>query len=494
MLFLKRLARRPIMADMLLIHAPLIINHRGEEWTNTFGDEASNYHMGLLYLAAYSEKLGVTSKILDVSVQKITMEQILDEVEEEKPTLVGISATSAGIKSAVHICREIKKKYKNMPVCLGGAHINCDPDFFDRVPEFDFCIVGEAEKTLYETCIKLKNGEQVKGTLHGEIVENLDELPFPARHLVNEWDYAREEKRHEFGPESLPWATMLGSRGCPFKCTFCSIPAIQHKVRYRSAKSIVDEMEAIYDKCGGKFSFVDDVLTLNRKMTMELCDEILRRGIKARWCGMTRAEILKEDLVIKLAASGCNDLFFGIESGNDRVRNEVIDKRITNAEIADAVKLCKKHGIHTNFLLMVGFPTETLEEIEDTVNIGHKTGADLIGIRQTIPFPGTKVYDFAIQEGMIDKDLIDRFGRGEGWSEKDNFFEKWPKFLPEGVTTEDIVKAKKRAYRKHYLRPTWALSRVRHWFRAPHWFRHDIDLLKVAPMTFLKGKTKGAMS
>ena len=122
--------------------------------------------------------------------------------------------------------------------------------------------------------------------------------------------------------------------------------------------------------------------------------------------------------------SRIDDLFFGIESGNDRVRTEVIDKKISNDEIASAVSLCKKYGIHTNFLLMVGFPTETLEEIEDTVNIGRKTGADLIGIRQTIPFPGTKVYDYAVKEGMFSKDLIDQFGKGEGWSEKDNFFEK----------------------------------------------------------------------
>ena len=483
------------MTDILLIHSPLIINHRGEDWVKPCGDETSGYHMGLLYLAAYCEQFGVTSQILDVSVQKITLESILDTVESTRPKLVGISATSAGIKSAVHICQEIKKKY-DVQVCLGGAHVNCDPHFIERVPVFDFCISGEGEKSLYDAFVKIKNGEKVKGVIHGETIDDLDEIPFPARHLINIMDYVRGENRRKFGPEVMPWATMLGSRGCPFKCTFCSIPVINHKVRFRDPRPMVDEMEAIYDQCGGKYSFVDDVLTLNKKTTMALCDEIIGRGLgkKFRWLGMTRAEILSEELVARMAEAGCSDLFFGVESGNERVRTEVIDKRISNKEIKDAVQMCKKYGIHTSFLLMVGFPSETDEEMEDTVNIGRKAGADLIGIHQTIPFPGTKVYDQAIEEGLINSDAFDKFGRGEGWSEKDSFLEKWPKYIPEGLSQNYLTSAKKRAYFKHYLRPSWAFGRIKHWVRSPHWFKHDMDLLKLAPYTLLKGKTKGAMS
>ena len=483
------------MADILLIHAPLIINHRGEDWIKPGGDESSNYHMGLLYLAAYCEKFGVTSKILDISIQKITLESILDIVESEQPKLIGISATSMGMKSAVHICQEMKKNY-DIPVCLGGAHVNCDPHFIERVPAFDFCISGEGEKSLYDAFIKIKNGEKVDGIIHGETIDNLDEIPFPARHLINVMDYAREEQQRKFGPELMPWATMLGSRGCPFKCTFCSIPVINHKVRYRDPKPIVDEMEAIYDQCGGKYSFVDDVLTLNKKTTMGLCDEIISRGYskKFRWLGMTRAEILNEKLVARMAEAGCSDLFFGIESGNERIRSEVIDKKISNKEIKDAVQMCKKYGIHTSFLLMIGFPSETDLEMEETVNIGRKVGADLIGIHQTIPFPGTKIYDQAIEEGLIDSDSFDKFSRGEGWGEKDTFLDKWPKYVPEGLSQNDLISAKKRAYFKHYLRPSWAFGRIRHWIRASHWFKHDIDLLKLAPYTLLNGKTKNSMS
>ena len=143
---------------------------------------------------------------------------------------------------------------------------------------------------------------------------------------------------------------------------------------------------------------------------------------------------------------------------------------------------------------MIGFPSETDLEMEETVNIGRKVGADSIGIHQTIPFPGTKIYDQAIEEGLIDSDSFDKFSRGEDWGEKDSFFDKWPKYIPEGLSQNYLISAKKRAYFKHYLRPSWAFGRIRHWIRASHWFKHDINLLKLAPHTFLNGKTKTSQS
>lgn len=476
------------MTEVILIHSPMVVNKRVDGWRSAPGDEVSTYHLGLLYLAGYLEKNGVSVKILDVTAQRLTLEDIMETVGKESPSLIGISATSAGLRSAVRLCEALKKEY-NVPVCLGGAHLNCDPHFIDRFPVFDFGIEGEGEKTLYDCYVKVKKGEKVKGLLHGEVVEPLDAIPFPARHLVNYKIYVREESKG-----SLPAAGILGSRGCPFECSFCSIPIIKHKVRYRSAKNVVDEMEAIYDSCNGRYSFVDDVLTLNKKKTIELCDEILRRGLKVQWCGMTRAEILSEDLVEKLAAAGCYDLFFGVESGNERIRDEVIEKKITNEEIRSAVELCRKYGIHTNLFLLVGFPSETMVEIEDTVNIGVEVKADMIGIHNTVPFPGTDIFRYAVKEGMMPADMIDRFVRGEGWDDKETFYEKWPLFIPKGLTYQDLTEAKKRAYRKFYLRFEWFLSRIHHWLHTPYRFKEDWSLIKVAPYALLRGKTKGSMS
>ena len=478
------------MADVILIHAPMILFHRGETFFRCNGDEFSNYPMGLMYLGGYLENRGISVKILDITPEQLNLEDVLEIVESDKPTVVGISATSASTRSAVKIGRAIKKKFENMPVAFGGAHINCDPEFFNRVPGgFDFCVVGEGEKTFHEAYLKLKSGEKVEGILHGEAVEPLESLPFPARNLVKLNNYEGTENNMK---TVLPRATMLGSRGCPFKCTFCSIPSIQHKVRYRSAANIVDEMEAIYDTCNGYYQFSDDIMTLNQKRSIELCEEILRRGIKVNWTGMTRVDVLSEELVSKLAAAGCHDLYFGVESGSERIRNEVINKKVADEEIIEAIALCKKYKIQTWLFLMVGFPTETQDELDMTIQAGSKLGADFIGIHRTIPYPGTAMYDYAIKNGIISNDLFDQFAQGIGWNDKESFNDKWPYIVPDGLTSQDLIKAKKQAYRKHYLRPKWALSRLRHWWISSDRFKSDMELVKMAPHALSFGATSTA--
>ena len=127
------------MTDIILIHAPLVVFRKGEVFFRPSGDEFSNYPMGLMYLASFLEKQGLSVRILDVTPDRLTQEDILDIIELEQPTLVGIGATSASVRSAIKIVRAIKAKYKNIPVCFGGAHINCDPEFFNRVDTgFDF--------------------------------------------------------------------------------------------------------------------------------------------------------------------------------------------------------------------------------------------------------------------------------------------------------------------------------------------------------------------
>ena len=480
------------MAEVILIHVPIILNRRGEHWLDTLADESSNYPMGLLYIGGYLEQHDIEVKVLDVTPAQLTLEDVLDEIEREKPIVVGLSSTTSGLRSAVTLSKVIRKEFK-IPVGLGGAHINTEPDFFNRVPEFDFAVCGEGEKTFYDIVIKIKKGEMVKGLINGEAIDNLDDIPHPARHLIDFDKYRMPESRVG---DRKPHATMLGSRGCPFECSFCCIPAIGHKVRYRTAKSIVDEMEAIHDSCGGNYNFVDDVLTLNQKQVMGICDEIINRGQEGyyNWYGMTRAEILKEELISKLYPAGCRQMCFGIESGSERVRTQVIGKKITNDDIKRAVDLCHKYGIQAYFFLMVGFPTETMEDIQATINIGKETGADIVGIHMTIPYPGTAIYEDAIKTGRIAPDLLDRFATGDAFGDKAAFHEMWPKYIPDGLTLEDLQDAKRSTYRTHYLRPSWALSRVRLWMKSSYQFWTDLEQLKLAPAAFLKGRTVNSTS
>jgi radical SAM superfamily enzyme YgiQ (UPF0313 family) len=250
-------------------------------------------------------------------------------------------------------------------------------------------------------------------------------------------------------------------------------------------------MVAVYDSCKGGYSFVDDCMTLDRNRTLAFCQEIIDRKLKCHWIASTRVNAMDEEVARAMKRAGCTDLYFGVESGNERVRNEVIKKKVTDEQIKNAARLCRKHGIVSNLFLMVGFPGETWPEMMDTVRIGHKVGADMIGIHITMPFPGTEIFDYAQKNGMIPKDLIDQYASG---SLGRGFRGIWPLFVPKAMTLDDLFRAKKLAYRYFYLHPKWLWHRALVWFKIKGKFSEDLKLLKIAWHVFMTGGTKGQLS
>jgi len=477
--------------DVILIHSPIILyNNEAEkkQFAGHGGDEKSIEPMSVLYLAAYLEEKGHSVKIIDVSAEGMILPDILRIIDDKKPKVVGISSMTASIASSVTLAKLLKERYKdNALIGLGGVHLCCDPTFLDRFPVFDFGVIGEGEKTLEDIVRRAKAGEKIRGLFKGEPAQNLDELPFPARHLINPKIYLRDEQM-KF---EMPAAGILGSRGCPYRCSFCCIPAIGHKVRLRSPKNIVDEMASVYEQCRGSYSFIDDCLTLNRNHTLAFCQEIIDRKMKVRWIGATRASALDEEVVKALKKAGCTDVYLGVESGNERIRNEIIKKKVTDEQIAKAVYLCRKHRILTNLYLMVGFPTETKREMMDTVNIGSRVKADIVGIHITVPLPGAEIFNYAVQNKMIPADIIDRYASGRMGK---GFRGVWPLFIPAGFTLKDLVDIKRKTYTGFYLNPMWWARRVRTWFIIPRKFKEDLKLFKIAFYVFMTGGTKGQLS
>jgi len=223
-------------------------------------------------------------------------------------------------------------------------------------------------------------------------------------------------------------------------------------------KKVVDEMEEIRKITGLSFyTFLDDTLTLNRKFIVGLCDEILRRGLKITFEGHTRANLVDEELIAKMKEAGLVELIFGVESGNERIRNEVIGKGISDEAVFGAVRLCRKYGIKASLYLMLGFPTEGEAEVEDTVNFPKKVRPNIFGLHITIPLPGAPLWEQAIAEGVIPADTIDRYIRGELG---EGFNENWPLYVPEGVTLNYLKEARARAYRDYYFSPRYLLRKL----------------------------------
>lgn len=474
------------MVDVVLMTCPMVFSKTGAR----IGDEATNPWMGVLYLASNLEKNGLTVKIYDPGAEKLLLSQVIQRLKKDKPKVVGLSTLTSGIKSAVEMGRAIKKNFgKKIIVGIGGSHINVDPTFIKRHPYFDFEIVGEGEITLTKIVKEVLAGKKpAKKVYQGEVISNLDKIPFPARHLINIYNYFPVEKQ---GTGEKPTAAIVGSRGCPYLCSFCSRNPEWRTVRFRSAKNIVDEMEAIAPDYGGKFSFTDDAITLNRKITLELCEEIIKRNLKFRWLGMTRANCVDETLLKKMKRAGCEELFFGVESGNPRVRNEVIKKRLSDKEIKKALLACQKHKIRASVFLMLGFPGETKEELEDTVNFGLRFQPDFTGVHLTLPLPGSEVFRIAVKEKKIPKNIIDLYARGKLG---EGFVENWPIYIPDGMTKEYLIEAKKRAYRKFYLSPGWIKRRIKLWLTDRPTLLHDLGLVKTGVHVLIYGRSKNAVA
>jgi radical SAM superfamily enzyme YgiQ (UPF0313 family) len=474
------------MAEVLLINTPIFLSRK----TEPIEYELSHHPpLGLLYIASYLRKHGISVKLCDVPAKKFHLEDIIEEIAREKPRVVGLSALSSGLRSAVEIAKEIKKVFGSIPqVGLGGAHVSVDPTFIERFPYFDFAVIGEGEKTMLQIATDIIAGKKVSGPCPGEMSQNLDEYPFPARDLVDIGDYFYTKERLKGEP---PTAMMIATRGCPHNCIFCSRPSYQRKFRARSAKNIVDEMEKIHSLYPGGFSFQDDTFTLDKRLIHEVCRELVTRNLKVRWKAMTRADAVDEELLQHLGQAGCDDLFFGIEAGNERIRTEVIGKRVKDETIFKTLKLCRRYGIHTNILLMLGFPTETEKELRDTINFSSRAKADLMGVRVTIIMPGSRLFDDAQREGLIAPDVIDRYTRGELGRGYKNV---WPLYIPQGLTREKLFNARKKCYRRFYLDPAWILRRIFLYLRSWTRFKEDIKLISIGIYTLIHGTTKRAMS
>jgi len=197
------------------------------------------------------------------------------------------------------------------------------------------------------------------------------------------------------------------------------------------------------------------------------------------------------EMAKKMREAGCRELYFGVESGNERIRNKIIGKNLSDKQIKNAVEVCRKAGILSNLFLMVGFPTETKKEMWDTIRIGGRVKADIVGIHVTSPLPGSRLFIDAVERGILPKDIIDQIAsgkRGRQWRGS------YPLYVPEGESLATLIWVKRLTYILFYLSPFWWWRRFLVWLKMPERFREDLALFKIAGYVFLTGGTKGQLS
>lgn len=418
--------------------------------------------LGILYIASYVNKYSndFEATVLDISEAGLSLEQLKIEIERINPLVIGITAVTPQLQGVVELSRYLKNNLTIKPkIILGGSHISADNDFINRYEEiFDYAIIGEGEKTFLESLNKLLKNENIPRIQRGEIILDLDTIPFPDKSLINRRNYSKQE-------------SLIYSRGCPYGCYYCSRPAISKKVRYRTAANMVEEIKQIFSLCDGKIDFQDDAFTLNKKRVLELCEEITKSCLKLEWQCNTRIDLVDEELLYNMKKAGCSLIHFGIESGNELIRKNQIHKNFTNQQIQHVFDLCRKYNIKIACYFMVGHPSETKETLEATRNMILNSGIDLIGIAIPTPFPGSELFDIAERHGFINIEIIDQFAEkklGEGYTGN------YPLYIPEGIEKEYLFQVMRDINRRFYFNFRILSARLIQDFISPSRFKSDI--------------------
>jgi magnesium-protoporphyrin IX monomethyl ester (oxidative) cyclase len=388
--------------------------------------------LGLMSLASFLRERDIGVGICDASVGRETVpagngffRRGLDEAGIEKniaefsPDIVGIASMfTMHSKGAHDVARIAKKVSKEILVVFGGSHASALPDTILRDPNADIVVIGEGEETLFEVSGRLSRGGGLNGIpgtaarRKGRIeinparpfIKDIDTLPFPARDLVDMDIYLKDAHRNNFSMAS-PRVNLVTSRGCPFECVFCSIHSIwRHNWRGFSAGRVCDEIEYLVKEFSVKeVAFQDDNLTLDKDRMHGICDEILKRRIKIKWCTPNGTSIwtLDRELLRKMKKSGCYRLSFGIETGSLKTQEFINKKKMDLGEMDGIIRYCNDIGIWTNATFIIGFPYETKEDIQATLDFALGSDLDYGVFFIATPFPGTRLYDICSSEKML---------------------------------------------------------------------------------------------
>lgn len=362
--------------------------------------------LGILYLATAAEQLGHTVRAVDADVEDHTIDSLEKEIIEGEYDLVGISATSPIFHKAVTLAQRLKDRQCRAPVVIGGEHLNIfRKDAFHDA--FDYAFYGESDFTFAAFLKIIAEGSRdfssMRGFIYrkeGEVIEtppaerinDLDRLPFPAMHVLKFDRYVMTFAKFK----QRRYLPILMTRGCPFKCAFCSEPLTNPHVRFRSAANVVDEMEKWASELGiTHFFFMDSNLTLKRALAEGLCHEILRRNLKITFEGWTRANLVDKPLLALLKSAGLIRMSYGIESGDPEIL-KIIHKEVSQDDMRKAFAITDELGIEPACSVMLGLPGETRESVNRTIAFVRSIPQiRYANFSIANPYPGTEIYGWA---------------------------------------------------------------------------------------------------
>lgn len=380
--------------------------------------------LGLLYLASVLLQNGFDVKVVDGC--RDGKEEVIKTIREFSAEVIGITCLTAARKNAIELADIAKEINFKTIVVFGGVHSTIMyKQMMENYLSIDFIVFGEGEQTFLEL-VQGKDPKDIDGLIFRAVkkiiknqrrknIENLDDIPFPAWHLVDfknyqPWFLFETENGKDFVFRDINLTReicvpVIFSRGCTGHCNFCSTWWVWNGWRHRSAKNMVDEIELLYNKYSIRhFRFADDTLTVDRQATIELCNEIIRRDLKIAFHAITRTDCVDEEVLKKMSTAGCYGLAFGIETGSSELLSQIRkENSVQNTD--QAVQWAKKFNIKVSAQIMVGNIGETIETVVETIEMLNRLSPERVSAMNLIILPGTKVYEDCKKEGFIDDDF-----------------------------------------------------------------------------------------
>ena len=406
--------------------------------------------LGLAYIASSLEKAGHSVIIIDAIALALSKKEVQEKIKKFNPTIVGITAMTPTIRGALEAAKIVKETGDIITV-IGGVHMSIYPKETLGYDIIDFGIIGEGEESMVELCNAIENhksyshidglcyknnSEIIIGT--PRIISDVNLLPMPSYHLLPMEKYSSIIGLH-------PTSTMMGSRGCPYKCGFCFKTPSDKKYRVRNVESIVDEIEHLIKYYSVKeIMFYDDIMP--QDYARRLANKIIERKVKIKWQTPQRVNLVNYELLQLMAKAGCHILRFGVEQGDDEMM-KFVEKKTNLKLVKKAFSAAKKAGIDTFAYFIIGYIYETKKTMQNTINLAKELDPRYVMFTKAVPLPNTPLMQQSVKKGLIDEDYWKRYTLGEDLD-------------PIQSLVPDADKWVKKAYQSFYLRYNKIISQL----------------------------------
>lgn len=445
-----------------------------QSFGSKLGEASGKYlPLGVYYIASYMMSKNYSIKVLDQEAMNFDETALCIEVLKffapDELCCIGISATTIAFYSALSIAGKLKKLRPDCVLILGGVHVSSNTADALSFSVFDYGVIGEGEITTYELleCLYQNgNPQDVEGiayrTASGEIIKtkprplikDLDSLPFPAYNLVEDLSVYKPRIFEHLEP---PLITIISSRGCPSQCTFCDCSVFGRTYRQRSAENVVEELKYLYDRYHFKsVHFFDDTFSLDKERIYRIFELLEKENIRFKWFCLSRINNVDYEYLKFIKEHGCCSIAFGVESGDPEILKK-IKKGISLEKAEDVFRNCRKIGLPSEGLFIIGHPGDTIESINRTIRFACRSKLDQVMITLNTPFPGSPQYAEAEKYGSFAK---------TDWS---RFSEHRPVFVPIGLTEQILMRKRKEFTIRFYLQPYRAKKFIMTFFRPGGW-------------------------